>query len=83
MIQSEALWVNVCIFTDYKEAFPAPVPLDEASEAARKFIMVSKVYKCLKMVLNLSFFAYHCISPLFSRVAALVAALICGGLSGA
>uniref|UniRef100_A0A8C2ELN7 Poly [ADP-ribose] polymerase n=1 Tax=Cyprinus carpio TaxID=7962 RepID=A0A8C2ELN7_CYPCA len=22
--RSEALWVNVCVFTDYKEAFPAP-----------------------------------------------------------
>uniref|UniRef100_A0A8C1KZN5 Poly [ADP-ribose] polymerase n=1 Tax=Cyprinus carpio TaxID=7962 RepID=A0A8C1KZN5_CYPCA len=31
--RSEALWVNVCVFTDYKEAFPAPVPLDEASES--------------------------------------------------
>lgn len=33
----------MCVFTDYKEAFPAPVPLDEASEPARKFIMVSNV----------------------------------------
>uniref|UniRef100_A0A8C1YZY3 Poly [ADP-ribose] polymerase n=1 Tax=Cyprinus carpio TaxID=7962 RepID=A0A8C1YZY3_CYPCA len=31
--RSEALRVNVCVFTDYKEAFPAPVPLDEASES--------------------------------------------------
>uniref|UniRef100_A0A8C2CT03 Poly [ADP-ribose] polymerase n=1 Tax=Cyprinus carpio TaxID=7962 RepID=A0A8C2CT03_CYPCA len=35
-----SLKINIISFsTDYKEAFPAPVPLDEASEAARKFIM--------------------------------------------
>ncbi len=43
VIQSEALWVNVCVFTDYMEAFPAPVPLDQGSEAARKCIMVSNI----------------------------------------
>ncbi len=45
VIQSEALWVNLCVFTDYKEAFPAPVHLYEASEEARRFIMVSNVYR--------------------------------------
>ncbi|ROL52301.1 Poly [ADP-ribose] polymerase 4 [Anabarilius grahami] len=35
-----SLKINIISFsTDYKEAFPAPVPLDEASEPARKFIM--------------------------------------------
>uniref|UniRef100_A0A673GBL8 Poly [ADP-ribose] polymerase n=1 Tax=Sinocyclocheilus rhinocerous TaxID=307959 RepID=A0A673GBL8_9TELE len=35
-----SLKINIISFsTDYKEAFPAPVPLDEASESARKFIM--------------------------------------------
>ncbi|XP_016143869.1 poly [ADP-ribose] polymerase 4-like [Sinocyclocheilus grahami] len=35
-----SLKINIISFsTDYKEAFPAPVPLDEESEAARKFIM--------------------------------------------
>ncbi|XP_056320851.1 LOW QUALITY PROTEIN: protein mono-ADP-ribosyltransferase PARP4-like [Danio aesculapii] len=35
-----SLKINIISFsTDYKEAFPAPVPLNEASEAARKFIM--------------------------------------------
>ncbi|XP_059417322.1 protein mono-ADP-ribosyltransferase PARP4-like [Carassius carassius] len=35
-----SLKINIISFsTDYKEAFPAPVPLFEASEAARKFIM--------------------------------------------
>ncbi|XP_073702026.1 protein mono-ADP-ribosyltransferase PARP4-like [Garra rufa] len=35
-----SLKINIISFsTDYKEAFPAPVPLDEGSEAARKFIM--------------------------------------------
>uniref|UniRef100_A0A8C1M225 Poly [ADP-ribose] polymerase n=1 Tax=Cyprinus carpio TaxID=7962 RepID=A0A8C1M225_CYPCA len=35
-----SLKINIISFsTDYMEAFPAPVPLDEASEAARKFIM--------------------------------------------
>ncbi|XP_058617206.1 protein mono-ADP-ribosyltransferase PARP4-like isoform X2 [Onychostoma macrolepis] len=35
-----SLKINIISFsTDYKEAFPAPVPIDEASEAARKFIM--------------------------------------------
>uniref|UniRef100_A0A8C1UXW5 Poly [ADP-ribose] polymerase n=1 Tax=Cyprinus carpio TaxID=7962 RepID=A0A8C1UXW5_CYPCA len=35
-----SLKINIISFsTDYKEAFPAPVPLDEASEAARKFIL--------------------------------------------
>uniref|UniRef100_A0A672SNB9 Poly [ADP-ribose] polymerase n=1 Tax=Sinocyclocheilus grahami TaxID=75366 RepID=A0A672SNB9_SINGR len=42
-----SLKINIISFsTDYREAFPAPVGLDEASEAARKFIMVSNVYKC-------------------------------------
>ncbi|XDV30671.1 hypothetical protein PO909_033533 [Leuciscus waleckii] len=35
-----SLKINIISFsTDYKEAFPAPVPLDEAIEPARKFIM--------------------------------------------
>ncbi|KAL1268029.1 hypothetical protein QQF64_033392 [Cirrhinus molitorella] len=35
-----SLKINIISFsTDYKEAFPAPVSLDEGSEAARKFIM--------------------------------------------
>uniref|UniRef100_A0A673HLI5 Poly [ADP-ribose] polymerase n=1 Tax=Sinocyclocheilus rhinocerous TaxID=307959 RepID=A0A673HLI5_9TELE len=35
-----SLKINIISFsTDYREAFPAPVGLDEASEAARKFIM--------------------------------------------
>ncbi|XP_026074201.1 poly [ADP-ribose] polymerase 4-like isoform X1 [Carassius auratus] len=35
-----SLKINIISFsTDYKEAFPAPLPLFEASEAARKFIM--------------------------------------------
>ncbi|XDV30676.1 hypothetical protein PO909_033536 [Leuciscus waleckii] len=35
-----SLKINIISFsTDYKEAFPAPVPLDEATEPARKFIM--------------------------------------------
>ncbi|KAG1961359.1 protein mono-ADP-ribosyltransferase PARP4 [Pimephales promelas] len=35
-----SLKINIISFsTDYKEAFPAPMPLDEASEPARKFIM--------------------------------------------
>ncbi|XP_026127790.1 poly [ADP-ribose] polymerase 4-like [Carassius auratus] len=35
-----SLKINIISFsTDYQEAFPAPVSLDEASEAARKFIM--------------------------------------------
>ncbi|XP_026074209.1 poly [ADP-ribose] polymerase 4-like isoform X5 [Carassius auratus] len=35
-----SLKINIISFsTDYKEAFPAPVPLFEATEAARKFIM--------------------------------------------
>ncbi|XP_067266788.1 protein mono-ADP-ribosyltransferase PARP4-like isoform X3 [Chanodichthys erythropterus] len=35
-----SLKINIISFsTDYKEAFPAPVPLDEASEPARNFIM--------------------------------------------
>lgn len=34
-----------CVFTDFKEAFPAPEPLDEASERARQFIMVNNVKK--------------------------------------
>lgn len=35
-----SLKINIISFsTDYKEAFPAPVPLDEASEPARQFIM--------------------------------------------
>ncbi|XP_051565947.1 protein mono-ADP-ribosyltransferase PARP4-like isoform X9 [Myxocyprinus asiaticus] len=37
-----SLKINIISFgTDYKEAFPAPVPLDEASESARQFIMFS------------------------------------------
>ncbi|XP_017213366.2 protein mono-ADP-ribosyltransferase PARP4 [Danio rerio] len=37
---ARSLKINIISFsTDYKEAFPAPVPLNEASEAARKFIM--------------------------------------------
>ncbi|KAK7168903.1 hypothetical protein R3I93_005027 [Phoxinus phoxinus] len=35
-----SLKINIISFsTDYKEAFPAPVPLDEAFEPARKFVM--------------------------------------------
>ncbi|KAK7168904.1 hypothetical protein R3I93_005027 [Phoxinus phoxinus] len=35
-----SLKINIISFsTDYKEAFPAPVPLDEAFEPAREFIM--------------------------------------------
>ncbi|KAI2660563.1 Protein mono-ADP-ribosyltransferase PARP4 [Labeo rohita] len=35
-----SLKINIISFsTDFKEAFPAPLPLEEASEAARKFIM--------------------------------------------
>ncbi|KAK7153948.1 hypothetical protein R3I94_007341 [Phoxinus phoxinus] len=35
-----SLKINIISFsTDYKEAFPAPVPLDEAIEPAREFIM--------------------------------------------
>ncbi|XP_052004344.1 protein mono-ADP-ribosyltransferase PARP4-like [Xyrauchen texanus] len=37
-----SLKISIISFgTDYKEAFPAPVSLDEASESARKFIMTS------------------------------------------
>ncbi|RXN37385.1 poly [ADP-ribose] polymerase 4 isoform X1 [Labeo rohita] len=35
-----SLKINIISFsTDYKEAFPAPLPLEEASEEARRFIM--------------------------------------------
>ncbi|XP_073668032.1 protein mono-ADP-ribosyltransferase PARP4-like isoform X1 [Paramisgurnus dabryanus] len=42
-----SLKINIIFFgTDYKEAFPAPVLLDETFESARKFIMVGADHQC-------------------------------------